>query len=84
MGGVDLADQRRLHCNSTIKGLHRWWLKLFFYRLDAGTSNASVLYNFSAENSLNITTFKKELINVLVGDKIRNNSVEPSFEHALV
>ena len=23
MGGVDLADMRRMHCNSTIMGLHR-------------------------------------------------------------
>lgn len=30
MGGVDLADMRRLHCNSTIMGQKRWWLKLFF------------------------------------------------------
>jgi len=30
MGGVDLADMRRLHCNSTIMGQNRWWLKLFF------------------------------------------------------
>jgi Transposase IS4 len=29
MGGVDFADMRRLHCNSTIKGQNRWWLKLF-------------------------------------------------------
>jgi Transposase IS4 len=30
MGGVDLADMRRLHCNSTIMGQNRWWLKFFF------------------------------------------------------
>jgi hypothetical protein len=29
MGGVDLADMRRLHCNPTIMGQKRWWLKLF-------------------------------------------------------
>ena len=43
MGGVDLADMRSLHCNSTIMGQNRWWLKLFFYLLDVGTSNALVL-----------------------------------------
>jgi hypothetical protein len=31
VGGVDLADMRRLHCNSTIKGQNRWWLKLFLF-----------------------------------------------------
>jgi hypothetical protein len=30
MGGVDLADMRRMHCTSTIMGQNRWWLKLFF------------------------------------------------------
>jgi Transposase IS4 len=29
MGGVDLADMRRLHGNSTIKGQNRWWRKRF-------------------------------------------------------
>jgi hypothetical protein len=29
MGGVDLADMRRLHCNSTIMGQNQLWLKLF-------------------------------------------------------
>jgi hypothetical protein len=29
MGGVDLADMRPLHCNSTIMNQNRWWLKLF-------------------------------------------------------
>jgi hypothetical protein len=43
MGGVDVADMCRLHCNSTIMGQNRWWLKLFFYLLDAGTSNALVI-----------------------------------------
>ena len=50
MGGVDLADQRRLHSNSTLMGQHRWWLKLFFYLLDVGTSNALVLYNSTLQN----------------------------------
>jgi hypothetical protein len=29
MGGVDLVDMRRLHCNLTIMGQNQWWLKLF-------------------------------------------------------
>ena len=51
MGGVDLADQRRLHSNSTLMGQHRWWLKLFFYLLDVGTANALVLYNSTVPNA---------------------------------
>jgi hypothetical protein len=29
MGGVDLGNMRRLHCNSTKMGQNRWWLKFF-------------------------------------------------------
>jgi hypothetical protein len=29
MGGVDLADMRRLRCNLAIMGQNQWWLKLF-------------------------------------------------------
>jgi hypothetical protein len=73
MGGVDLADMRRLHCNSTIMGQNRWWLKLFFYLLDVGTSNALVLYNESqkirleSHTPMNIVQFKMQLVEDLVG-----------------
>jgi DNA polymerase III epsilon subunit-like protein len=71
MGGVDLADQRRLHCNSTIMGGHRWWLKLFFYLLDVGTSNALILYNHAMGGKvINLVEFKHKLIMSLVGDKL--------------
>jgi DNA polymerase III epsilon subunit-like protein len=84
MGGVDLADQRRLHCNSTIKGLHRWWLKIFFYMLDVGTSNSLVLYNEATGKSLNVASFKRELVLAMVGHKIMNIPEEPTLEHSLV
>ena len=71
MGGVDVADMRRLHCNSTIMGQNRWWLKLFFYLLDVGTSNALVMYNESVGEDLrmNIVEFKAKLIETFVGIK---------------
>ena len=72
MGGVDLADMRRLHCNSTIMGQHRWWLKLFFYLLDVGTANALVLYREAMHNNktnkISIVEYKSNLVNLLVGD----------------
>jgi hypothetical protein len=83
MGGVDVADQRRLHCNSSVKGLHRWWLKLFFYLLDVGTSNALVLFNESTDSSYNIVRFKKELVYAFVGHKISAIPEEPTLEHSL-
>ena len=75
MGGVDLADMRRLHCNSTIMCQNRWWLKLFFYLLDVGTSNALVLYNESCRmrsndgnyTPTNIVNFKMQLVECLAG-----------------
>ena len=78
MGGVDLADMRRLQCNSTIMCQNRWWLKLFFYLLDVGTSNALVLCNESRKlrmepntfTPMNIVQFKMELIEGLVGQKL--------------
>ena len=30
MGGVDLADQRRLFCESRVHGLQRWWIFLLY------------------------------------------------------
>lgn len=86
MGGVDLADMRRLHCNSTIMGLHRWWLKLFFYLLDMGTSNALVIHRLSQSglgSEHNIVEFKKALVLTLVGDKIQGVP-EQIVEHQLV
>jgi hypothetical protein len=70
MGGVDLADMRRLHCNSTIMGQHRWWLKLFFYLLDVGTSNSLVLFREATDEHLNLFQFKYRLVSQLQGERI--------------
>lgn len=88
MGGVDLADMRRLHCNSTIMCQNRWWLKLFFYLLDVGTSNALVLYNESCKirldesvySPMNIVDFKMHVIQGLVGRNIEDLVVVPEAE----
>ena len=75
MGGVDVADMRRLHCSSTIMGQNRWWLKLFVYLLDVGTSNALVLYNEAMKGKqppLNIVEYKTLLAELLVGQKLKD------------
>ena len=49
---------------------NRWWLKLFFYLLDVGTSNALILYNESYRIHsngigyipMNIVDFKMQII----------------------
>jgi hypothetical protein len=88
MGGVDVADMRRLHCNSTIMGQNRWWLKLFFYLLDAGTSNALVLYNEAMKGKqgpFNIADFKTKVVEALVGGILKeggDNAGSP--EHTMI
>jgi hypothetical protein len=94
MGGVDLADMRQLHCNSTIMRQNRWWLKLFFYLLDVGTCNALVLFNESAKmlkktdeiyTPMNIVDFKMQLVEGLVGRLIYSQSgQEEVVEHVPV
>ena len=72
MGGVYLAYMRRLHCNSTIMVLNRWWLNLFFYLLDVGASNAMVIHRESWLGiTMNIVDFKKALVLNLVVNKIQ-------------
>ena len=95
MGGVDLADMIRLFCESTIRGQKRWWLNLFFYLVDVGTSNARVLYNeqlrIRAEQDgrqckpMSIRKFKMHLVEDLVGKKIEDlgqrSDVVQELEH---
>jgi hypothetical protein len=70
MGGVDVADMRRLHCSSTIMGQNR-------HLLDVETSNALVIYNEAVKDkqkSLNIVEFKIGLVESLVGQKVKDVS----------
>jgi hypothetical protein len=89
MGGVDVADMRRLQCNSTIMGQNRWWLKLFFYLLDVGTSNALVVYNEAMaekeKKPMNIADFKLKIIESLVGHKMKETVGEngQAVEHKM-
>lgn len=91
MGGVDLANMRRLHCNSTIMGQNRWWLKIFFYLLDVGTANALVLYQeavngthmFDKDNKISIAEFKRRLFMGFVGPRLAIIK-QPIATHVLV
>jgi hypothetical protein len=89
MGGVDVADMRRLHCSSTIMGQNRWWLKLFFYLLDVGTSNALVAYNEAMkgkQDPMNIVDFKTKLVESLASETIKDCGREHDevVEHTMV
>ena len=65
-------------------GLHRCWLKLFFYLLDVGTSNALVLFREAGKNNnINLVEFKKKLIYAFVGPNIVG-ICETVTEHKMV
>ena len=86
MGGVDLADMRRLHCQSNVMGLHRWWLRIFFYLLDIGTSNSMVLFNEALQDKkdkLNLVEFKHRLVHRLLGTRITDVPRGPAI-HQIV
>ena len=63
-------------------------MKLFFYLLDAGTSNALVVYNESMKGKqepYNIADFKAKMVEALVGAKLKDaldNDGTP--EHAMI
>ena len=81
---------RHLHCSSTIMGQNRLWLKLFFYLLVVGTSNALVLYNEAMKGKqypLNIVQYKTAwLVELLVGQQLEElaRDGEEHVEHAMV
>ena len=65
-------------------GKHRGWLKLFFYLLDVGTSNALILYREMADSrKMNLFYYKKQLVHLLVGERLANIE-QPVSQHNLV
>ncbi|KAB0800404.1 hypothetical protein PPYR_06144 [Photinus pyralis] len=61
MGGVDLFDQ--LHsCYSIAWKSRKWWMKLFYYMIDACIVNSYVLYKAGASTSQQKYTPKKQLV----------------------
>ena len=88
MGGVDLADMRHMHVQTNIVGLHRWWLRVFFYLLDVGTSNAMILFMSTQKNTnnINLAWFKHQLLHHFVGHKVNENlkTIEHGQTHQLV
>jgi Transposase IS4 len=85
MGGVDVADMRRMHCNSMLMGQNQWWLKLFFYLLDVSVENAYVLYNIAMDKKeINLVEFKEQLVMSMVGHKIQDVPTEIPMVHEIV
>ena len=56
-------------------GQNRWWLKLFFYLLNVGTSNALVLFKLAhgrKQNSTSIVAFKEQLVHAFIGTRLQS------------
>lgn len=68
-------------------GTKKMVVETFFYLLDVGTSNSLVLYNETRNNHqepMNIASFKKALIDQLVGERIKYVSRTHIIEHIAV
>lgn len=60
-------------------------MKLFFYLLDVGTSNALILCREAMQNKeMNVVGHKKVLVHVLVGERISSIEVSLIIQHKLV
>jgi len=68
MGGVDRFDQRR-QVYSVSRRSRRWWLRLFYFLLDASLVNAHILYtSVHVEEPINQLEFRKHVFLGLVSN----------------
>lgn len=71
MNGVDHFDQL-IQCYSISRKSRRWWMKLYYYLMDASIVNSFILYNQQrkANNKKTIPQieFRSILANQLIGD----------------
>eukprot|EP01006_Ploeotia_vitrea_P057568 TRINITY_DN68190_c3_g3_i2.p1 TRINITY_DN68190_c3_g3~~TRINITY_DN68190_c3_g3_i2.p1 ORF type:complete len:622 (-),score=233.75 TRINITY_DN68190_c3_g3_i2:462-2219(-) len=75
MGGVDVADARRMHLETRVHGLRRWWIRLFFYGFDVALGNALVLYRESfaegdKRRDMNLRQFREALVKEWLKDAL--------------
>ena len=88
MGGVDVSDKRRLGCATSIKGLHRWWIRIFFYIIDIIISNALILHKEGAKlsgkdiSNMTIKDFKQSLIELYCKNEF-SKKTEVKMKHNL-
>lgn len=68
MGGVDRFDQRR-ELYSTSRRSRRWWLRIFYFIVDACLVNAHILYNsVRPESPMTQLVFRSRVFRALVGN----------------
>ena len=86
MGGVDMADMKRLYCETRVHGLHRWWVRLFFYYIDVTASNALILLKESdatVASKWNLKDFKMDWVSNKIGVNLdkKNESLKSKEDH---
>ncbi|CAJ1968104.1 unnamed protein product [Cylindrotheca closterium] len=90
MGGVDFADQRRLHAETRLHGLRRWWIRIFFYYVDVGIENAGILYcaakKIPRKEWPNLLELKKQLVYHFMGSRIFavEHGLPPADENSIL
>jgi hypothetical protein len=73
MRAVDMRDQQTSYYPCTRKA-KRWWLRLFWWILDASVNNAHILYNYyNAEVPLDNRKYREKLIYELIGNMSRTD-----------
>ena len=82
MGGVDRFDQRR-ELYSVSRRSRRWWLRIFYFTLDASLVNAYALYNsIHPDDPMTQLEFRSRIFRGLVGNycsRRRRASVDVNF-----
>ena len=58
-------------------------MKVFFYLLDIGISNALVLFREIMNSNINVVEYKKQLVNLLMGSRLETIGA-PIIQHKLV
>lgn len=83
MGGVDRFDQRR-ECYSVSRRSYRWWLRIFYFLLDAAVVNAHLLFNsINPGKQLNQLAFRNKVFRGLVSNyssRERRTSYDVQFQ----
>ena len=82
MGGVDRFDQKRGYYSVSLRS-RRWWLRLFYFCLDASIVNAHILHSsVHPDECLSQLQFRVNLFRGLVcnySSKVRRTSLEINF-----
>lgn len=80
MGGVDLYHQQLAKYSIQWQS-KRWWLKIFYYFIDAAIVNAYILYKLEMRKNnkkpLHYLIFRSQLADELIGDFMGRKKVKP-------